>query len=322
MRSWSGELAGELARERPDAVLLHYSVFSYSHRGLPLFVGPVLSALRRSGAPLITVLHEFAYPWLRSGVRGTAWAVSQRALLIEVMRASAAALVTIDTRADWLASRVWLPWRPVAFAPVFSNLPLPSAAQSSYRDRGRQRIGVFGYSHEGSAIALVLDSVRLLQERALNVELMLLGAPGRCSSTGEAWLKGAAMRAIALAPSFSGTLAVQELSDAIAACDILLFADSAGPSSRKTTLAASLASGRAVVAIDGPLRWSELTDARAVHLVAPTPEALADGLDMLVRDERLRRALAERGRAFVERQMGVARSAGAVAGLLDRVLAI
>lgn len=318
VNSWARGLAVELERLQPDAVLLHYSVFSLAYRGLPLFVPPTLAALRRQ-APLLTIMHEFAYPWGRAGLRGAAWAVSQRGVLIEAMRASAAALVTIDARAEWLGSRVWLPRRPLAFAPVFSNLPPPSAGPPA--DPQAARLGLFGYSHEGSAVALVLDALALLRDRGRAVELVLLGAPGRDSPVGQAWLEGAHRRALGPALSFSGHLGAQELADALAACGLLLFPDSAGPSSRKTTLAASLASGRAVVAIDGPLRWSELTDAQAVELVAPSADALADGLGALLGDERRRDSLAERGRAFAEHQMSVARSARAVAGLLERTLA-
>jgi len=318
IRSWTRGLAAELEEHRPDAVLLHYSVFAYSYRGLPLFVRPALSSLHGLRIPLVSFLHEFAYPWRRAGLHGTAWALSQRALLIEVMRASAAAVVTIDSRADWLTSRVWLPRRPVAFAPVFSNLPPPAVRPQP--DRETPIIGLFGYSHEGAAVSLVLDAVRLLEDRGRGVGLMLLGAPGRSSAVGEAWLAGAGTRAITHALSFSGTLAAQDLSDALAACDIMLFADSSGPSSRKTTLAASLACGRAVVAIDGPLSWSELMQAQAARVVAPTADALAGGIDMLLGDAGLRQALGARGRAFAERQMGVARTARVVAGLLDDVL--
>jgi glycosyltransferase involved in cell wall biosynthesis len=316
IRSWARGLAAET--HTPQAVLLHYSVFSYSYRGLPLFVAATLAALRRERIPLITLLHEFAYPWRRGDLRGAAWAVSQRAQLIEVMRASAAVVVTIDARADWLASRVWLPRRPVAFAPVFSNLPPAAAAPRP--ERRRAAIGLFGYSHEGARVPLVLDALRLLQDRGRDVELVLLGAPGRSSAAGEAWLEGARSRAITHAPSFSGTLAPQDLANQLATCEIMLFADAAGPSSRKTTLAASLASGRAVVAIDGPLAWSELIEARAARVSAPTPDALAGALEGLLADEGERDALGARGRAFAERRMGVARSARVLARLLDDVL--
>ena len=71
--------------------------------------------------------------------------------------------------------------------------------------------------------------------------------------------------------SFSGPLPAQDLSDELAACDLLLFADDPGPSSRKGTLAASLASARPVIAIDGPQGWSELAEAGAVRVVPADP---------------------------------------------------
>ncbi len=99
---------------------------------------------------------------------------------------------------------------------------------------------------------------------------------------------------------FSDTLPAQDLSDALAACDLLLFADTAGPSSRKGTLAASLASGRPVLAIDGPRRWLELVWAEAASVVEPTAPALADAMEELLGDRAAREALGARGRAFAE----------------------
>ncbi len=318
IRAWTRQLALELDGSRPDAVLLHYSVFSYSHRGLPLFVHPTLAALHSSRIPLVAMMHELAYPWMYAGWRGNLWALTQRALLIDVMRASGAAIVTADSRARWLASRPWLPKRPVLVAPVFSNLPPPEAAPP--RDRPGQVIGLFGYSYQGAAVSLVLDALRLLHDRGGDVQLRLLGAPGRSSSTGEAWLTAARARELAPALSFSEALPAQALSNALAACDVLLFGDAAGPSSRKGTLAASLASGRPVVALDGRNRWEKLIEAEAASVVQPAPRALADAIDALLADEHRRETLGARGRSFAEREMGVARSAEAVTTLLDDLL--
>ncbi len=119
--------------------------------------------------------------------------------------------------------------------------------------------------------------------------------------------------------SFAGPLPAQELSDALAACDVLLFADTAGPSSRKGTLAGSLASGRPLIATDGPRRWSALARAEAAHVVEPSAPALADAVAALLADKGAREALGARGRAFAEQSMGVARSAQVVRELLDDV---
>ena len=315
VRAWTRRLAAELAAEELDAILLHYSVFAYSYRGIPLFVHPTLSVLRRARVPVITVMHELVYPWNIGGARGKLWAASQRAMLIDVMRASSAALATAEFRVQWLESRPWLPARATAFAPVFSNLPAPAARPRPARSGAL--VGLFGYAYEGASGSLVLDALRRLRDRGVDLQLRLLGAPGRSSPAAEAWLAAAGSSGVADALSFSGTLSPDELSDALAECDILLFIGAGGPSSRKGTLAGSLASGRPVVALDGPRRWSELLEADALRVVAPTAQGLADGLAELVADEQAREALGARGRAFAEQQMGAARTAVAVRALLD-----
>jgi len=312
--AWTSRLTAELAAERPDAILLHYSVFSYSHKGVPVFVRPLMAALRASGIPVVAVLHEIAYPWMYGGWRGGVWAVTQRALLVEVMRTSASAIVTADFRAGWLASRPWLPKRRVLVAPVFSNLPPPLAAPAG--ERGGPVVGLFGYSYQGAAVSLALDALGDLRSRGVDAQLRLLGAPGPSSSAGEAWLAGARARGLLDALSFSGALPAQDLSDALAACDVLLFADTAGPSSRKGTLAGSLASGAPLVAIDGPHTWSELARRDAARVVSPTPAAIADALADLLADDGARRALGARGRAFAEAEMGIERTTEAVIALV------
>lgn len=318
VRAWLRALAAELEQSRPDVVLLHYSIFAYSHRGLPVFVRPTMSVLRSMRIPLVALTHELAYPWRIGGWRGNAWALAHRMVLLDVMRASRAVVVTTDFRAEWLVSRRWLARRPVVVAPVFSNLP-PSAARSR-RDRDRPLVGLFGYSYDGPAISLVLDAIRLLRERGVNVELALLGAPGRASALAGTWLQAAATRGIADALSFAGPLAAQDLSDALVACDVLLFADPPGPSSRKGTLAGSLASGRPVIATDGPRCWSELVRSEAARVVPPSPTAVADAVAALLAEESTREALGARGRAFAEQKMSLTGSAELVSELLRDVV--
>jgi glycosyltransferase involved in cell wall biosynthesis len=318
LRAWTQTLPAELERSDADVVLFHYSVFSYSHRGIPLFVHPTLSALRRSHRPLLTVLHEFAFPWTLHGLRGKLWAVTQRALLVDVMRASSAVVVTTGYRAEWLASRVWLPRRPTAVAPVFSNLPAPGDGAKA--TQGEHLLGMFGYSYGRDSARVVLDALRSLRERGLDVRLVLLGAPGAASPEGETWLEQARARGLTEALSFSGILPAQELADGLASCEVLLFADPPGPTSRKTTLAASLASGSAVLAFDGPQSWPELLEAGAAQVARPNAAALGDALQRLLADPQLRVQLGERGRAFAEQQMGVEPSARVVRGLLEELV--
>jgi glycosyltransferase involved in cell wall biosynthesis len=278
-----------------------------------------LSALRLSQAPVVIVMHEFAYPWRYRDWRGNMWALTQRMALLAVMRAAAAVIATADLRVTWLQSRWWLPRRRALIAPVFSNLPPPSAAA---RHHAEPVIGLFGYAYvTPTTIEIVLDSLGELWRRGVRPRLTLLGSPGRSSSAGATWLAAARSRDLAEGLSFSGVLPGQELSDALASCDVLLFADTAGPTSRKGSLAASLASGRPVLAIDGPQSWRELVHAHAVRIVEPTSAALADGIASLLLDEGARASLGARGRSFAEDQMGVGRTVQAVRTLLDDVLA-
>jgi glycosyltransferase involved in cell wall biosynthesis len=121
--------------------------------------------------------------------------------------------------------------------------------------------------------------------------------------------------------SFSGRLSAQELSDALAACTVLLSADPSGPTSRKTTLAASLASGAPVVAIDGRRTWPELREAGAATVVPGDGDSLAAAVLALLEDRSARDALGSRGREFARRAMSVERSATTLAELLRDALA-
>ncbi len=318
MREWARGLPAELSSAGADIALLHYSVFSYSYRGVPLYLRPVLSALRRSRLPLVTVLHEFAFPWTLDGLRGKVWAVTQRALLVEVMRASAGVIVTTDFREEWLSSRAWLARRPIAVTPVFSNLPPPLA---ELHDGGSgQQLGMFGYSYPRATVRLILDALALLRESGLEPGLALLGAPGADSRAGELWREEARSRVLGEAVRFSGTIPAQELSDALARCAVLLFADPSGPTSRKTTLAAGLASGTPVLALDGPHTWEKLRSAEAARVAPAQAEALAREIRALLGQPDARAVLGAHGREFVGSEMSPQGSAAVVSALLDRVL--
>jgi glycosyltransferase involved in cell wall biosynthesis len=313
--NWAQALSASLTAAPPPAILLHYSVFTLSHKGLPVFVPSVLAALRRSGAPVVTVMHEFAYPWLYGGWRGAVWAITQRAALVDVVRSSSALMATSGPRAVWLRERRWLPRRPVLAAPVFSNLPPPGPRTA--RQGGEPPIGLFGYSYQGAAAALILDALAAVRDGEVQPAVRMLGAPGPDSPAGREWIALAGARGLTL--QFSGRLPAQELSDALAACDLLIFGDSAGPSPRKGTLAAALASGRPVVAIDGPDTWRELREERAAAVAEPSAEALAATVRTLLRDREALERLGDRGRAFYAREMALERSVDVARTLIAQV---
>jgi glycosyltransferase involved in cell wall biosynthesis len=309
------QLAAELARERPGAIVVHYSVFAWSFKGVPVLVPQIFRTLREQNVPIVAVLHEFAYPWLYGGWRGVVWAVSQRAVVTRVMGSADAAIVTAPAREEWLRTRRWLPRRPVAVAPVYSNLPPPASVPE--RPEPPRVIGLFGYAYQGAAVEIILHALASLREAGRDFELRLLGQPGADSEGGREWTARARDAGVAELVSFSGTLPAQELSDRLAACDLLLFADLAGPSPRKGTLAGSLASGRPIVAIDGAAAWPAFAEQGALRIAQPTAKALAATLDELLRDRSALEAQGRRGREFYEREMSIEHTARVTLELLQ-----
>jgi glycosyltransferase involved in cell wall biosynthesis len=165
----------------------------------------------------------------------------------------------------------------------------------------------------------VLDAVRILVHQGIEVRLMLLGSPERSAGSVENWLRGASARGLGSAVSVSGTLALQEISNRLAQCDVLLYAHPLGPVSSKGTLASSLASGRPVVALEGEQRWQRLLDVNAASVVPRRAHVLADILRELLDDPAAQAELGARGRAFAD-TIGPARTAAVVIDLLNATL--
>src|SRR4051794_11175781 len=78
---WLAAIEEEARRTRPDWILWHYSVFEYGGHGIPYDAPVIARRLRWLGPRLALVVHEFALPFGRRGVRGLVHATSQRAVL-------------------------------------------------------------------------------------------------------------------------------------------------------------------------------------------------------------------------------------------------
>lgn len=312
---WLQHVAARAEATAPDAILFHYSVFTLAWRGIPTHVAGVTRRLRSLGVPVVALLHEFVYPWGQRGWRGFAHATSQRAALVAVVRSASRLIVTTADRAVWLRSRPWLPDRPVSFVPLFSNVPVvpgPTDVEMTTGD-----VAVLGYGAESTRVDVVTQALAAVSDEKLR--LVLVGAPGSESDAGRIWAKAARRDGCAMA--FTGVLDPETLSTAISSPAIVVFADEPGPTSRKTTLAAALAHGKAIVALDGPNTWDELQASRAVMLVPPQPAALAAAFKRLLDDADARRTLGDRARAFYEERMAVERGTTHVAYVLRDAVA-
>jgi glycosyltransferase involved in cell wall biosynthesis len=233
-----------------------------------------------------------------------------------VLRRSAGAIVTSSDRADWLDTRRWLPRRPVTVVPVFSNVPVAAPANGAGHGL---RVGVFGFRMVYDQVDAVTVAFARLRERRPDARLVLVGAPGPDSDHADRWRAAMARGGCAEELEFSGVLAPDALSAALAGLDTVVYADPSGPTSRRGTLAAALAHGRPVVALDGPQRWDSLADAGAVVLSPPDPVALAEQLERFAADPELRRRVGERGRAFYERSMAPSVAAERVLAFLEEI---
>jgi glycosyltransferase involved in cell wall biosynthesis len=316
-RDWGRAVRNRVHGGTADVVVWHYSVFGYGCRGVPVFAAAAARRLSRSKVPVVVVLHEFGHPWWWPGWRGRVFATTHRVALCVVMRSASRAVVTTEERQNWMQRRWWLPSIPVAFEPVFSTLEPGAGPEATSADGiAEATIGVFGYGAARMRPDIATAALAILAARGRRVTLRLVGAPGRDSAAGRRWQLAARNAGLSTALTFTGPLEPDDLSRALCSLDVVVFPDEAGPTSRKTTLAALLHHGCCVVAIDGDATWHELVDEGAVVVASPDPAGLASELETLLADEDARRAQGRRAADFYDGRMSSALVVGRMLPLL------
>ena len=261
-RAWTAELPDAVRAERAEAIVLHYSCFATAYRGIPLLARPLAGALRRARLPVVAVMHELTYPFGREGLRGMLWASHpasgaagdapggrrrrghDRGAPPVAAQPSLAAAAPGRLRARLLEPaaaacerRSVIPRRLARCARRCSGTPSTAPPRSSCARCAR-------LSGPSAARA---PADRLARSR-------LRSRQGLARQRGESWASPSAFRSPAFSTPSRSRTRWRPL-------DLLLFADPPGPTSRKGTLAGSLASGTAVLALDGPSTWAELRDA-------------------------------------------------------------
>jgi glycosyltransferase involved in cell wall biosynthesis len=303
LREWGRTLDDRLSGEGADVVLWHYSVFGYGWRGIPVFAAATARRLARGNVPVVVILHEFGHPWWWPGWRGAVFAVTHRLALIPVLRAASSVVVTTEERQRWILDRWWLPSTPPAFSPVFSTVGAGVGTEDS-PGAGSEgtTVGVFGYAAARMRPDIVLAALRALQGEGRRVSLSLVGAPGPHGAGARRWQR-AADEVGGIDIAFTGALDPAALSQVLVELDVVVFPDEAGPTSRKTTLAALLAHGCCVVALDGSGTWKALVDEGAVVLSSPETADLAAHIGRLLADGHARRAQGRRASDFYDRHL-------------------
>jgi glycosyltransferase involved in cell wall biosynthesis len=176
-------------------------------------------------------------------------------------------------------------------------------------------VGVFGFGNDDARVDLITQAVaRVCDPDSL---LLLIGQPGPSSAVGQKWSEAA--REAGCSIEFTGETDLEAISDALSAASLVVFPDDGGPSPRRTTLAAALAYGKAIVALDGKETWDEFRLSHAVALVSPTIVCLAEEIRRLINDEALRVELGTRASRFYARRMSAEVVAAEFADILVRV---
>lgn len=307
---WQRAVASRVGHMQADVVIFNYSAFSLSWRGIPIYVPSVIRGLQSLDVPVVTILHEFVYPWGRRGWRGFVQAASQRLVLRTIVRNSSVMIVTTPERRSWLRTRFWLPPCPSEFLPVFSTVAV--RVQPTNVSVSENCVAVFGFGAEEAQIDLVTRAVA--EGGRGNCHLLLIGQPGRFSPFGERWSQSAKDAGCWI--DFTGQIEDEGISNALATAGFLVLPDVDGPTARRTTLAAALAHGKAVVALDGQETWDEIRVSKAVALVRPTLSSLGSEVRRLWSDAEFREALEVRARSFYRSRM----SAEVVASKMSEVL--
>ncbi len=297
-------------------VVWHYSPVAYGFRGLPAVGVLMASILRMRGCPVVTVLHELAYTYRpgSDGPRGRFMALVQGVALRVVLAGSQNVIVSTEQRRAAVEHRRGGRSRGVHVIPVFPTIPCHGRIVKP-RHEGPLILGVPAYAGDGVRPDLLIAALPLLGGPA-DARVVLLGAPGCESPDGRRWARLASEQGMLERLEFTGVVEPDELSRRFSACDVIVLMNEEGPSSRKTSLAGSLALGMPVVSLDGFNRWDAPVEAGAVLLVRNDPVSLAAALVEL-RDSPAQRAdLSARAIAFATRHMSVAAAAESLVALL------
>jgi len=300
-------------RRRPGIVVLHDLVLHHLVAGLTLArgkPGAYIAAMEREAGESGRRLAEDVS---RGGIRPP-WETSPELypLAGEVLDHATALIVHSryterGARAEGYGGRIWR--IPLAAAPVPDVVSAPID--------GAPVIGSFGHVNPAKRIPQLLRAFARLRERHPSAKLVLAGAvaPGfeLESRIHDLGLEDAALS--------EGYVEDRRLWALMAACDVIV--SLRAPTMGETSAAAlqALTLGKPLVVSD--LGWfAELPGsvARRVPVGGPEVEILADALEELANDERLRGEMGDAARAYVAAEHDLERVADAYEGALEWAL--
>jgi len=276
-------------RAKPCRVLVQYVPHAYGFKAMNLPFCLWLRSIRHVGPTVM--FHEVAFPMnpgqlLRHHMLG---AVTR--LMARLVCHSANRIMVAGARWQALLSELGTT-APISWVPVPSNIPVVKNAVATARCRLRCAgangllMGHFANYSDYSVRRLSQVVPILFRERS-DLSLLLLGSNSR-------EFRRHLLRAnprLGRRVHASGSLAPSELSSALAACDLMVQPYPDGVSTRRSSMAALLAHGSAIVTTNGIATEHLWNQGRAV-ITAPVDDAdqLLDSIRQMIASNELRRA--------------------------------
>lgn len=300
---------------KPRRLFVQYAPHGYGFKAMNL---PFASWLRRraatSGDAVDLMVHEVAYPWVRTPLRHNLIALANRLMVRTLLPGASRVFVTVPAWEPLLRASGLPATTPVSVLPVPSTIPVCNDPVAVERVRtaiaaSGPIVGHFGTygGHVGRSLEPAV--VALCRSRA-DVRVLLVGRAN------VAWRDGVASRH----PAIAGQLVCAEatspgdISRTLQACDLLVQPYPDGVSGRRTSVMAGLANGVAVVTNAGAL--TEPAWSASGLAVVPTADLVRAAHDLLD-DPARRAAVADAGQRYYEAHFAVGRTLRALLAVDD-----
>ena len=288
-------------------ILVQWVPHAFGWRAMNL---PLCAWLATRPEPLDVMFHEVAYPWRPSA----------KALVLASAHRVMAGLISLGADRAYTSTPAWEPLLrrvglrgELQWLPVPSNLPERADPEAVARVRCRlssgdvtRFVGHFG-THGEPIAPLVAHALPAVLRARGDAAALLVGRGSQACRDRLA----AAHPALATRLAATGELTDEEAAAHLAACDVLVQPYPDGATTRRGSLMAGLALGRAIVTNDGPLTEPFWRGSAAVAL-ARDPGAIAAIAAELLGDASRSSALGSHGAALYRERFALGRTIAAL----------
>lgn len=253
------------------------------------------------------MVHEPNLVFKKGSLRQNVVALVHRLMSVVLLRAATRVWISIPAwEARWrpyaLGRKLPFYWLPIpSNVPVVANETSVARVRGEYSREGQFLVGHFGI-HGSAATGPLQEMIPILLERCPEAVMLLMG---KGSEEFRAGLIGR-LPQLAHRIRAAGTLAPSDLSEHLAACDLMLQPYPDGVSTRRTTAMAPLAHGVPLVTTTGPLTEEFWQDCNAV-VMAPAGDAqgLVEAACLLLTDRVERDRMSSQARLLYDQRFEV-----------------